>query len=68
MEKVDVDKLERELVNALQADKRYSRENDAKFRAVNQRVQTYEEFRCIHTHIDSAASIYMYVHVAWIDV
>ena len=47
MEKVDVDKLERELVTALEADRRYSRENDAKFRAVNQRVQSYEEFRCI---------------------
>ena len=45
MEKVDVDKLEREMVSALQADRRYSRENDAKFRAVNQRVQSYEEFR-----------------------
>ena len=40
-----MDKLERELVNALRADRRYSRENDAKFRAVNQRVQSYEEFR-----------------------
>ena len=45
MEKVDVDKLEREMVSALQADRKYSRENDAKFRAVNQRVQSYEEFR-----------------------
>ena len=40
-----MDKLEREMVSALQADRRYSRENDAKFRAVNQRVQSYEEFR-----------------------
>lgn len=54
MEKIDVDKLERELVNALQADRRYSLENDAKFRAVSQRVQTYEEFRCIHVHTCSA--------------
>jgi hypothetical protein len=46
MEKVDVDKLEREMLDALRADRKYSRENDAKFRAVNQRVQTYEEFRC----------------------
>lgn len=42
---IDVDKLEKELVSALEADRRYSRENDAKFRAVNQRVATYEEFR-----------------------
>lgn len=42
---IDVDKLEKELVSALEADRKYSRENDAKFRAVNQRVATYEEFR-----------------------
>ncbi len=42
---IDLNKLERELVGALQADRKYSRENDAKFRAVNQRVATYEEFR-----------------------
>ncbi len=42
---IDLSKLERELVGALQADRKYSRENDAKFRAVNQRVATYEEFR-----------------------
>jgi hypothetical protein len=42
---IDVDKVEKELVNALEADRKYSRENDAKFRAVNQKVATYEEFR-----------------------
>ena len=42
---IDLDKLETELVNALEADRRYSRENDAKFRAVHQKVATYEEFR-----------------------
>lgn len=45
MEKVNIDKLEREMVSALEADRRYTRENDAKFRAINQRVQSYEEFR-----------------------
>lgn len=44
-EVIDVDKLERELVTALEADRKYSRENDAKFRAVHQKVATYEEFR-----------------------
>lgn len=44
---INVDKLERELVGALEADRKYSRENDAKFRAVYQRVATYEEFRCL---------------------
>ena len=42
---IDVGKVEKELVTALEADRKYSRENDAKFRAVNQRVATYEEFR-----------------------
>lgn len=44
---IDVGKVEKELVTALEADRKYSRENDAKFRAVNQRVATYEEFRDI---------------------
>ncbi len=47
---IDLSKLERELVGALQADRKYSRENDAKFRAVNQRVATYEEFRQVLKH------------------
>lgn len=42
---INLRKLERELSNALEADKRYARENDAKFRAVNQKVASYEEFR-----------------------
>lgn len=46
-EKIDVDRIERELVNALAADRKYSRENDAKIRAVTQRVATYDEFRYI---------------------
>jgi len=44
-EAVDLGRLERELVSAIEADKKYSRENDAKFRAVHQKVATYEEFR-----------------------
>ncbi len=54
-EQIDLSKLERELVGALQADRKYSRENDAKFRAVNQRVATYEEFR--QGKIDNLSSI-----------
>ena len=42
---VNLKKLERELVYALEADKKYSRENDAKFRAMHQKVATYDEFR-----------------------
>ncbi|XP_041374806.1 LOW QUALITY PROTEIN: coiled-coil domain-containing protein 103-like [Gigantopelta aegis] len=43
----DFDKLERELNAAVIADEQYNRENDAKFRAVHQRVATYEEFKDI---------------------
>ncbi|XP_029491413.1 coiled-coil domain-containing protein 103 [Oncorhynchus nerka] len=39
--------LERELQSAVEADKKYQRENDAKFRALHQKVGTYEEFRDI---------------------
>lgn len=44
-EKIDIKRLERELVSAVEADKKYWRENDAKFRAIHQKVATYEEFR-----------------------
>jgi hypothetical protein len=44
-DKIDFDKLELELNAAVEADARYWRENDAKFRAVNQKVGSYEEFR-----------------------
>ncbi len=44
-DRIDLGRLEKELVSAVEADRRYSRENDAKFRAVNQKVATYEEFR-----------------------
>uniref|UniRef100_A0A8C2L699 Coiled-coil domain containing 103 n=1 Tax=Cricetulus griseus TaxID=10029 RepID=A0A8C2L699_CRIGR len=39
--------LEKELQAALAADEKYKRENDAKLRAVEQRVPSYEEFRGI---------------------
>jgi hypothetical protein len=42
---VDFQKLEKELYDALEEDARYDRENSAKFRAVNQKVATYDEFR-----------------------
>ena len=44
-DEIDFDKLEKELSNALELDARYWRENDAKFRAIHQKVATYEEFR-----------------------
>uniref|UniRef100_A0A9J8DF52 ABI gene family member 3 n=1 Tax=Cyprinus carpio carpio TaxID=630221 RepID=A0A9J8DF52_CYPCA len=50
MEKSDMinfSQLEKELQAALEADRKYQRENDAKFRALNQNVASYEEFRDI---------------------
>ncbi|KAK2916409.1 hypothetical protein Q8A67_000783 [Cirrhinus molitorella] len=50
MEKSDMinfSSLEKELQAALEADRKYQRENDAKFRALNQNVASYEEFRDI---------------------
>ena len=44
-DKIDFNKLERDLNNAVEMDNRYWRENDAKFRAVNQKVANYDEFR-----------------------
>jgi len=44
-DKVDFNKLEKEFANAVEADQRYWRENDAKLRAVQQKVATYDEFR-----------------------
>lgn len=44
---IDFKKLEEELAAAVEADKKYSRENAAKFRAVEQKVGSYEEFRNI---------------------
>ncbi|KAM6960555.1 dynein axonemal assembly factor 19 [Aplochiton taeniatus] len=44
---IDFSALGRELQAALEADQRHWRENGAKFRALHQRVGTYEEFRDI---------------------
>ncbi|XP_069702564.1 coiled-coil domain-containing protein 103 isoform X2 [Periplaneta americana] len=42
---IDFEALEAELDAAIQEDAKYWRENDAKLRAVEQRVATYDEFR-----------------------
>eukprot|EP00050_Salpingoeca_kvevrii_P019477 m.86436 g.86436 ORF g.86436 m.86436 type:complete len:237 (-) comp8432_c0_seq4:80-790(-) len=42
--KLHVDQLQTVLSSAIEADARYQRENDAKFRAVAQKVPTYEDF------------------------
>lgn len=46
---IDFNKLSQEFNKAKEVDLKYSRENDAKFRAVNQNVGSYEEFRDIVT-------------------
>lgn len=67
MEKSDVinfSSLEKELQAALEADRKYQRENDAKFRALNQNVASYEEFRCVAhcvIHICSQKNLYRVV-------
>ena len=47
IETINFDKLQKEFHNAKLAEERYKLENDAKFRAVHQKVSTYEEFRDI---------------------
>ena len=44
---VNFDKLEKEFQKAVTAEEKYSRENAAKFRAIEQRAGTYEDFRQI---------------------
>lgn len=44
-EDIDFTELEKELEAAIDQDSRYWLQNDAKIRAVNQRVATYDEFR-----------------------
>uniref|UniRef100_A0A8C5QHL7 Coiled-coil domain containing 103 n=1 Tax=Leptobrachium leishanense TaxID=445787 RepID=A0A8C5QHL7_9ANUR len=44
---LDFRELEKELALAVAADQKYKRENDAKFRAIHQKVSSYEEFRDI---------------------
>ncbi|XP_068118166.1 coiled-coil domain-containing protein 103 [Hyperolius riggenbachi] len=46
-EVLDFRELERELASAVAADEKYRTENDAKFRAIHQKVASYEEFRNI---------------------
>ncbi|KXJ12644.1 coiled-coil domain-containing protein 103 [Exaiptasia diaphana] len=46
-EQIDFLKLEKEFSRAVEADAKYQRENAAKFRAVEQRVGSYEEFKDI---------------------
>lgn len=42
---IDLQKLQNEFARAVHAEGKYERENAAKFRAVNQKVASYEEFK-----------------------
>ena len=42
---MNFDKIGRELCAAKESEEKYRRENNAKFRAVEQKVATYDEFR-----------------------
>uniref|UniRef100_A0A3B5KL71 Dynein attachment factor N-terminal domain-containing protein n=1 Tax=Takifugu rubripes TaxID=31033 RepID=A0A3B5KL71_TAKRU len=42
---IDFAALERELSTAIESERRYQRENDAKLRAIDQNVASYEQFR-----------------------
>lgn len=42
---IDFTALERELQGAIESEQRYKKENEAKLRAVHQRVSSYNEFR-----------------------
>lgn len=44
-ESVDFKELEKELRECIKEDERYWRENNAKLKAVDQRVASYDEFR-----------------------
>ena len=44
---VDFQKLANEVAKTLAKDEKYQRENDAKFRAIHQKVKSYDEFRDI---------------------
>lgn len=44
---IDFAKLENEVTSAIARDEKYQRENDAKFRAIRQKVANYDEFRDI---------------------
>lgn len=48
---IDFRALEKELEEAVVADEKYQRENEAKFRAVRQKVASYEEFRLAGFHV-----------------
>lgn len=45
---INFEKLDQELAKAMDADEKYWRENDAKLRAVHQKVATYDEFRYLY--------------------
>ena len=51
-ESIDFKQVEKEFAAAVAHDTKYQRENDAKFRAIHQKVGSYEEFRLEFLHFD----------------
>ena len=51
-DKIDFGKLEKELFTAVEADASYWRENDAKLRAMNQRVESYDQFKLVLIYLN----------------
>lgn len=59
-EDIDFTELERELEAAIDQDTRYWLQNDAKIRAVNQRVASYDEFRLTRLqHVTTCSLCYV---------
>lgn len=44
---IDFDKIDNQVHKAVLADEKYNRENDAKFRAIHQKVNSYDEFKYV---------------------
>ncbi len=58
---IDFQKLELQLEAAMLADQKYERENAAKFRAINQKVGSYEEFRYVLTFPGISVNEFMFI-------
>lgn len=53
---IDFAALERELHGAIDSEQRHKRENEAKLRAIDQRVSSYEQFRWVKILWDTGST------------
>lgn len=58
---LDFSKLEKEIQNAVVSEERYWQENDAKIRAVEQRVPTYDDFRLVLIYCSHISLLVVYI-------